>query len=320
MTTQTAHGILLKMKLPISYTNGTTVVTTNSNGVTTVVDTSGQFKSDFPDTIDLKVTNKCDAGCWFCHENSTLKGKHAELLPLLQILKDFPRGIQLAVGGGNPLAWPDLEDFLISVSGKFVVNMTINAAHLTQSSARVIKRFQDQDMIHGLGISAVGPDFSYASLNYNVDYGLKNVVGHFIVGRVEDWLLRTQSKELFQFVVPKLLFLGYKSFGRGDLSRRSDRAEDILSNIEELKKQVPNILRLAKSKGVTLSFDNLALEQLDIKRYIDPDVWDKHYLGDEGVRSMYIDAVSQTSGKSSADDLRFSWIDKHPLQVFKDQL
>ena len=36
--------------------------------------------SEFPDSIDLKVTNKCSWGCDFCHESSNPGGKCFKLL------------------------------------------------------------------------------------------------------------------------------------------------------------------------------------------------------------------------------------------------
>ena len=36
--------------------------------------------------IDVKLTNKCDLGCNFCHEKSNINGKHADLT---QLIKSF---------------------------------------------------------------------------------------------------------------------------------------------------------------------------------------------------------------------------------------
>jgi MoaA/NifB/PqqE/SkfB family radical SAM enzyme len=56
----------------------------------------------FPDSIDLKITNKCSWGCPFCHESSNPKGKDFDLdktIKMLEKLPDYP--IEIAIGGGN---------------------------------------------------------------------------------------------------------------------------------------------------------------------------------------------------------------------------
>ena len=47
-----------------------------------------------------------------------------------------------------------------------------------------------------------------------------------------------------------------------------------------------------------LSFDNLALEQLNIKKYVSPEDWKTHYMGDDGSFTMYIDLVKEEFAKN----------------------
>ena len=54
----------------------------------------------------------------------------------------------------------------------------------------------------------------------------------------------------------------------------------------------------------TISFDNLALEQLDIKSIVDPVSWSLYYMGDDGKYSMYIDAVNHKIAKNSTSKER----------------
>ena len=64
------------------------------------------FRADFPESFDVKITNRCDIGCAFCHENSTCDGKHGNILFAGFIDKLHPY-TEIAIGGGNPLAHPD---------------------------------------------------------------------------------------------------------------------------------------------------------------------------------------------------------------------
>jgi len=51
-----------------------------------------------------------------------------------------------------------------------------------------------------------------------------------------------------------------------------------------------------------VSFDNLAIEQLNVKELLfkdKQDEWDEFYMGDDGNFTLYIDAVNQTFAKNS---------------------
>ena len=48
-----------------------------------------------------------------------------------------------------------------------------------------------------------------------------------------------------------------------------------------------------------VSFDNLAIEQLDVKRLMSEDEWQTFYMGDDGSFTFYIDMVEGTFGKNS---------------------
>ena len=66
---------------------------------------------EYPDSMDVKITNKCDKGCIFCHENSKPNGEHGDIMNAKFIETLLPY-TELAIGGGNPLEHLDLEAFL----------------------------------------------------------------------------------------------------------------------------------------------------------------------------------------------------------------
>ena len=97
----------------------------------------GHFVPEFPESCDIKITNFCDLGvdgkdeCSFCHEKSNLNGKHADLSLVVEAWKDMPKGVELAIGGGNPLSHPDFPDFAKTMSKNgYIVNLTMNQVHL----------------------------------------------------------------------------------------------------------------------------------------------------------------------------------------------
>jgi hypothetical protein len=48
-----------------------------------------------------------------------------------------------------------------------------------------------------------------------------------------------------------------------------------------------------------VSFDNLAIKQLDVKRIMSEDKWERFYMGDDGMFTFYIDLVNKTFSKNS---------------------
>ena len=64
--------------------------------------------------------------------------------------------------------------------------------------------------------------------------------------------------------------------------------------------------RLLTRPDTIVSFDNLALGQLGIQEIVSPEVWKKHYMGDDGTHTMYIDAVTGTFAATSTSE-------RHPI-------
>ena len=60
-----------------------------------------------------------------------------------------------------------------------------------------------------------------------------------------------------------------------------------------------------------VSFDNLAIEQLDVKRLLSDEEWNEFYMGDDSVFTFYLDLVdSKFAGNSLApEDERYDILD-----------
>ena len=101
------------MKLLNKYLNGNVTVSIYDDG-TKIQEWSDEEKANpiYPNSMDIKITDYCDAGCKWCHEKSTINGKHADLEYLLDFLQELPKGTELAIGGVILLIIPDLFHFL----------------------------------------------------------------------------------------------------------------------------------------------------------------------------------------------------------------
>lgn len=255
----------------------------------------------FPVSMDLKITNKCDLNCKFCHEMSTNEGEHAELIGLYNhVLHNLPPGTELAIGGGNPLSHPQLLVFLqyCKQSG-LICNMTVNCKHLN-SSSDFINHLIKEKLIWGLGIS-LDDNFNFETLNKIQKKD--NVVFHVIYGVNDISILDKIQKS----PVKKVLILGYKTVGRGiDFITTND----LTDKMNYWKNKIGNYIR-----KIHLSFDNLALKQLPIKDYLTDEEWKQFFMGEDGQFTMYIDAVKNEYAMNSTAKERYP-INKNIVDIF----
>lgn len=75
------------------------------------------FIPNRPENIDVKITNFCNMGCPYCHEDSSINGIHGNIInsSLFDTIEPYT---ELAIGGGNPLSHPDLIPFLEKLKEK----------------------------------------------------------------------------------------------------------------------------------------------------------------------------------------------------------
>lgn len=284
-----------------------TVLRTSKNGgVTMVIKPDGTKirwgqNPELPESIDLKITDYCDAGCKFCHESSTPKGIHGNSGWIYNIVGQCIRGSELAIGGGNPLDHPDLEKILIAAKSQGIyANLTVNDKHLDYYKLPYLLR---RDLICGIGVSVrefgdIPDDLIRLYARYH-----DRLVIHLIVG-----VHTYHNIDFIKSVLhsPKFLLLGYKEFGFGVKQKRI--IERLWSEIEWWQ----NYLR--SRPRVHISFDNLAIEQLDIPS-IFPKEMEENYMGADGSHTMYIDAVAQQYAVKSTGE-RFDCLGKNLLTMF----
>jgi organic radical activating enzyme len=249
------------------------------------------FISDYPECIDLKITNMCNLNCKYCHEDSKLNGKHGELLNNEFINTLLPY-TEIAIGGGNPLEHPQLIEFLeLLKSRNIIANITVNQKHFMLSQL-IISQLVKEDLIKGLGVS-----FIYSNASFiNIIKQYPNAVIHIINGitKMED------LKSLFKSEL-KILILGYKKIRKG----KDYYSSQIRQNQFSTYINIFNILNSFK----VVSFDNLALKQLKIKDILPSKVWNEFYMGDDGQHTMYIDLVEKQFSKSSTTIKRYNLMD-----------
>ena len=215
-------------------------------------DDADHFTFDFPESFDLKVTNRCGEMCPWCHENSTPDGKEGNLSKLDHLISTIHPGTEIAVGGGDALMCPGIIEFLEKLHHHGIVaNLTVNQLTLTRD-VDVIKSLMENRLVHGLGISLVNSR-RMGDLKL-IDQLGPNVVIHVIAGIFED-------NDIPFVEGRKVLILGYKDIRRGNKYLGSQFIEvnhnlDMMRNLWQQE--------LAR-KCMAVAYDNLAIEQLDPK-------------------------------------------------------
>lgn len=275
------------------YKNGNANVTITSDG-TREIEYTDVLKLEYPLNIDIRVSTRCSFGlnpktgkafCSFCHESATTDGSECDYEELKVKLSDLPAGIELAIGGN--IITPGLMDFCEwATNNGFIVNLTVNQGHVATYQHQ-LDHLIDNGFIKGLGIS-----YRRSLEKDNVPERFKryeHTVLHVIAGidDINDILNYTSYR--------KVLCLGEKDFGfnsgKVDLSKR------------EHKEWYWWIHKLFSVFEV-VSFDNLALQQLNIKRFFTDDNWD---VFNQNEHSFYIDAVTKILAPNSRSPQKTNW-------------
>lgn len=279
----------------VSYQNGNYTVHINTmNGTKIRKNDLDYFEPEWPESMDIKLTNACRHNCPQCHENSTPDGKHGDILNAKFIDTLHPY-TELALGGGNPLEHPDLEAFLYKCKDlKLIPSMTVHQGDFMEN-LDLFRRYRDEKLLYGVGVS----------VSYVTDELIEalqefpNSVCHIIAGiATEDVINKLAHNEL------KVLILGYKIFRRGEALYEKDS-----TNIDFLIQYMYDILPEMVNNGWfnTVSFDNLAIEQLKPRRLLTAEQYDEFYMGDDGSHTMYVDLVNNEFAVSS------TWKDRYPI-------
>ena len=275
------------MELLGTYKNGNFSTRIFTNGTKVRETEDDDFRPVYAENMDIKITNYCDMGCPFCHEGSTTDGKFGDILneKFIDTLHPYQ---EVALGGGDATSHPDLIPFLHKLKErKVIANMTVNQIHF-EKKQDLIKQLVDERLIYGLGVSLVNPTGQFIELISQYP----NAVIYVING-----ILKPSDLEVLANKNLKMLILGYKRLRRGNDWIREDH-ENIMAKQMWLHDNLAEIIKQFK----VVSFDNLAIEQLNVRRLMSDEDWNEFYMGDDGSMTYYIDMVERKFARSSTAD------------------
>jgi len=287
------------------YLNGNSIVTLFNDGTRIVETIDDDFVFDYPLNIDIRVNTSCSLGynpktkksiCEYCHESAVTNGTECNYEMLKEKLSILPGGMELAIGGNK--ITDGLVDFLKWAKEKsFFCNLTVNHLHIKKESD-ILKYLLENKIIRGLGIS-YRKGFPLNFDSYFINH--PDVVLHVITG-VDD------INDILSLPFNKVLVLGFKTFGFGV----SYYNEEVVENIQQWVWGIGKIINHFN----VVSFDNLAIEQLEIQRFFKQKDWDVFYQGEH---SFYINAVDGYYSPSSRSPEKQNWNDIDLVEYFKQR-
>lgn len=258
------------------YQNGNYTVLINGDGTKIRKTEEDSFIPEFAESMDMTITEYCDGNCPWCYAGCSLEGKHCDFSKYDKLLNSLHPYTELAING-NDLSHPQLEEFLTRMKKqKVIVNMTVNQLHF-ERKIDYIRSLVNRELIHGLGISLRNATPEFVTMVREFPNAIIHVInGLFTVDDLKVLMMRNL----------KLLILGYKDLGRG-----IDYKNATLSTIKENQKWLFDNLWMCIGFFKCVAFDNLALEQLYVRRLFTDEQWEKTYMGDEATFTFFINLV-----------------------------
>lgn len=291
----------------VAYQNGNYEVLLNlSNGTKIRYNEEDSLIPDRPESMDVKITNKCSHGCLFCHENSITNGKSARKETLKKFAESVLPYTELAVAGGNLIEDVETTEYFLKLlkESKVIPSITLQQEDFIKYND-IVKKWVGNSFIYGIGVSVDNPKDRKL---HNLLSLYPNAVIHTIAGLYDkSYFEPLYDKEY------KVLILGFKQFRRGQKYYMAMQ-NNIDSNMQWLSDNVKEMSEHFK----VISFDNLAIEQLDMGNKVSKQVWDKYYCGDDGNYTFYVDLVEECFAKNSTSIARFPIDNKTPVEMFEE--
>lgn len=283
-------------------------------------------RSDFPELVDIKVTDRCAMGCTFCYQASTPTGPHGDwdkAYRLVDYLAEMGV-LEVAIGGGEPLQWRKFSQFVDLLHRKEITpNVTtripqrmppetlplLGSVGFSCESLEVL-----EETVFDLSIldrNDPSEDFPEGEVRTTSCLWAKKFVVHIALGV-------TPMEEVLRMVrfckqhYLEVLLLDYKPVGRGEsfapypytnwVAQIAPIVSPCYSGARSIRGRphaTPIGMRLGIDTGLAQRFRQDLLTILKV----DP----RLMVGEEGKFSMYIDMVKWSFAKDSYSSARESF-------------
>lgn len=233
-----------------AYKNGNVFIGVKEDGSKIYYTPDGEEPNPiYPETVNLKITNKCDIECGYCCEGSTCSGKHGYLGHLF--LDYLPPYTLVNIIGGAPMSHPDLYDFLVRMKKQSVIcTLTVHWMSFALHANDLLS-WSEQGLIHKLYVSV--NQVVYCDV-FNAFERFPNICISTIAGVADVGVFRQLANRNLD-----LLIRGYKCSGKGKAYK--EKAEsNFQENMSWLKSNINELVKWNKS----VSVDSRAAAQLEL--------------------------------------------------------
>lgn len=289
------------MKQIARYKNGNLTTTLWDDGTRERFTMDDTFYPSFAENVDVHTSNRCDNGCAMCYANCTKDGEFGKLSGW-HFLETLHKGTEMALNLNFPMA-DDFWDLLRYLKTQGIItNVTVNQNHFMKYG-NVIEQMYNEGLIRAIGVSLTTPTPKFIEQIKKYP----NAVIHVING------LFTESQyEMLKDNDLKVLILGYKDVGRGVEYHKTENPY-----IDKNQKWLYNNLKDMVHHFKVLSFDNLSLNQLEVRRLLTDEQWDEFYGGDDGTFTFFINLVEGYFSKNSLSEVKYPIGDLSMDEMFK---
>lgn len=287
------------------YKNGNVTVFINLDDGTKIrtCPDNEEYHPEFPENADVTISTYCTNRCDFCYAGCSQFGSHADLLSYKTLFDSLRPNTELAVNINSELN-PQFVGFLTYMRDKgVIVNATLRQDDFERNH-RQIEEWCGLKLLRGVGISLLDPTDKFIELvKKNSNYVIHTIAG---ITTMEQYNALADNGL-------KILILGYKKTRRGQLYYDWNWYS-VNARIKELKTHLSDLM----GRFRVISFDNMAIEQLDFRSFLTPKEFEEFYMGEEGSFTMAIDLVNGTYASSSTSDVLYQ-LDKNQTidEIFK---
>ena len=251
---------------------------------------------EYPELIDLRITNKCEHGCKFCFMNSNPNQPDADINELEIMIRDLHTRTEFSIGGGNILLYPELERLFKALkNGNHIVNTTINVKDCDRILNDGKLRNLFIEYVDGIGVSVFNAEDAEKFLEfeegmrYDESSYSRNKMKYCVMHLVPEYLGFETTRKILNAVQHKwthVLFLGYKETGRGAKCKHHKFSKSELQDLIAKR-----FMQLAVDTQFAKTYRDFIDETFETTEYT--------LTPNEGEYSMYVDGITMNAYKSS---------------------
>jgi len=254
--------------------------------------------ASLPELVDLKITDYCQKQCGYCYQKSGRCGEHANYFVIEELIKALAKlqVFEIALGGGEPTTHPKFLDVLKKCKEyRIVPNFTTRNYDWFRDS----KNVEVFDQCCGrVAFSAERPyDIAEVATIRDYFHFYSHRVCAQVIDKVSDIIELAKAAKKYGV---DLTLLGFKETGRGEEYKFSKHQIERFAGFDAIREICGHRLDTrfygAACGGISVDTKYLADHLGEIQKSgIEP----RLYTTQEGVFSMYIDAVQRKMGPSS---------------------